>query len=217
MAKDIAIALNNGSINSAVAAALAAQKYRLILLFADTGAVPAAGIRSAYEQQVAHFKPYREHTLAMPYLASLQTTNVSAAADPRVGGQLPPQLLSLLPLLGAAAAFAGHYQASAIYLGLRVGSNADDLAQATEYVQIINELIQLPCGQNELEIATPLLELESWQVVDVGFQVSAPLDRTWSCAEDGSEPCWACRPCHARESAFQQAGKPDPLRVMKKA
>ena len=31
----------------------------------------------------------------------------------------------------------------------------------------------------------PLLELEPWQVVDLGFQVAAPFEKTWSCTEDG--------------------------------
>ena len=73
-------------------------------------------------------------------------------------------------------------------------------------------LRNLPCDQPDLEVHAPLLELEPWQVVDLGFQVSAPFEKTWSCGEDAGEPCWACRGCRAREAAFQQAGKPDPLR-----
>jgi len=50
MAKDLAIILNNGSINSAVTTALAAQKYRVVLLYAEVGRQswpPSAdGIRS---------------------------------------------------------------------------------------------------------------------------------------------------------------------------
>src|SRR5947208_3486975 len=90
------------------------------------------------------------------------------------------------------------------------------IAHATEYAQIWNELIQMPCNHAEVTVEMPLLELEPWQVVDVGFQVSAPFDRTWSCLEGGSEPCWACKGCRARESAFQQSGKADPLRVVRK-
>jgi 7-cyano-7-deazaguanine synthase len=74
------------------------------------------------------------------------------------------------------------------------------------------ELVQIPCGQPELDVVAPLLELEAWQVVDVGCQVAAPLERTWTCLADGAEPCWACRGCRARDAAFQQAAKPDPAR-----
>jgi 7-cyano-7-deazaguanine synthase in queuosine biosynthesis len=112
--------------------------------------------------------------------------------------------------------YAVFYKAAAVYFGFRVGGSGDELAAATEYGQIWNEMIQMPCGVKETEVITPLLELEPWQVVDVGFQVNAPLDKTWSCLEEGTEPCWACPGCRGREKAFQQAGKVDPLRMARK-
>jgi 7-cyano-7-deazaguanine synthase len=218
MAKDLAIVLNNGSLNSAVTTALAAQKYRPIMFYAELSAGSGSRMRAAYDQQVAHFRPYREHSVSMPFLSALQPPGQSQAlaVDPRQTGLLAPHLLHLLPLVAAAVPLAAHYQASAVYLGLRIGSNADDLAQATEFVQILNELVQLPCDQPELDIVAPLLELDAWQVVDVGHQVGAPLDRGWSCSEESPDPCWACRGCRLREAALQQAGKPDPLRLIRK-
>ena len=223
MAKDLAIVLNSGGINSAVATALAAQRYRPILLHvvgaqpAEAGSTQPSRTRVAFDQQVAHFKPYREHVLPMPYLSQLATPAapkpVPSASDPRQPAPVSPQMLGLLPMLAAAAQFAANHHAAAIYLGMRIGANPDELAQATEYVQIWTELVQSPCGLAELEIFAPLMELEPWQVVDLAFQVNAPVDRTWSCVNDGGEPCWACRGCRSREAAFQQAGKPDPLRA----
>ena len=78
-------------------------------------------------------------------------------------------------------------------------------------------MIQIPCGLGEMELLAPLLELEPWQVVDVGFHVAAPFERTWSCLEETSEPCWVLPRLPRREAAFQQAGKPDPLRVVRKS
>ena len=218
MAKDLAVVLNNGSINSAVITALAAQKYRTVLVFAETGDAPGARSRAAYDQQVSHFKPFREHSLSMPYLAvAEQSKEVAAAAnDPRHPTPIAPALIELLPLIATAMRFAAHHQGHAVYLGLRLGANADALAEATEYAQIWNEMMQLPCNQPELMLEMPLLELESWQVIDIGFQTAVPFEKTWTCSESGSEPCWACKACRAREAAFQQAGKPDPLRVMRK-
>ena len=220
MAKDLAIVLNNGSINSCVTTALAAQRHRLTLLHAEIGQGSGTRGRAAYDQQVGHFKPYREHSLPMPFLAAVQEPRnqaVALASDPRAQtANLGPQMLDLLPLIAAAVRYATFYHAAAIYLGFRVGGSGDELATATEYTQIWNELIQMPCGQKELELITPLLELDAWQVVDVGLQVNAPLDKTWSCLEEASEPCWACPGCRAREKAFQQAGKVDPLRLTKK-
>lgn len=218
MAKDLAIVLNNGSINSAVTTALAAQKFRPILLHAEIAQQAGSRARAAYDQQVAHFKPYREHALPMPFLAQVQsaTQQAPAVADPRQHAAIGGQLLDLLPLVSAAVRYAVHYQAAAVYVGLRVGSHAEELAQATEYAQIWSDLLQNPCGQPDVDLVAPLLDLEPWQVVDLGFQVNAPFDRTWSCLEDTSDPCLACRGCRGREAAFQQAVKADPLRVVRK-
>jgi 7-cyano-7-deazaguanine synthase len=219
MAKDLAIVLNSGSINSAVTNALAAQRHRLVLLHAEFGQ-GGARARAAYDQQVAHFKPYREHSLPMPFMDLVRDPKnvLAVASDPRAQvANLGPQMLDLMPLVAAAVRYAAFYKAAAVYFGFRVGGSGDELAAATEYGQIWNEMIQMPCGVKELEVITPLLELEPWQVVDVGFQVNAPLDKTWSCLEEGTEPCWACPGCRGREKAFQQAGKVDPLRMVRKS
>lgn len=216
MAKDLAVVLNNGSINSAVVTALAAQKYRPVMIFAD--AVTGAGgrMRAAYDQQVTHFKPYREYSVPIAHAGTAPVQNAPTVTDPRQGPNISPQLLELLPLLALAVKSAAHHQAAAIYFGLRVGPGVDELATATEFCQIWNEMIQMPCGLGEMELQFPLLELEPWQVVDVGFQVGAPFERTWNCLEETSEPCWACRGCRARDAAFQQAAKADPLRAVRK-
>lgn len=217
MARDLAIVLSSGGLNGAVAAALAAQKYRLVMLFAEMNCEPGPRLRTAHETQLAHFKPYREHVIPVASISGgkFSTEAAAAANDPRQPPALGPRLLDMLPLIAAAAQYAAHYQAMAIYWGLRVGPDTDELAQATEYIQICNELIQLPCGRPEVELVAPLLELEPWQVVDVGFQASAPFERAWSCMENAEQPCWACRGCRARELAFQRSAHPDPLRIKK--
>ncbi len=214
MAKDIAIVLACGSISSAVACALAAQKYRLVMLHAETSPTPPARERASYDLQVGHFKPFREHTVAMPWLAGMQghhrSGEMRSPADPA------GKLVDLLPLAGVASRFAAHYQAMAVYAGLRLGPDEKALARATEFVQVWNELLQMPLSLGELEFHTPLVELEPWQVIDLGIQVNAPLDKTWSCDFDNPDPCGTCVGCRARDAAFAQAARPDPLKSVKR-
>ncbi len=219
MAKDLAIVLNSGGVNSAVVTAMAAQKFRLVMLHAEGHGLSSPRTRVTYDQQSAHFKPYRDHPMPIPYLSTITSTEQPSAgmvADSRNPSTSVAQMVDLIPLIAGAIKFGIYYRATKIFVGLRVGGQGDELAKATEYTQIWNELIQLPCSQPELEIETPLIELEPWQVIDVGFSLNTPFDRTWSCVEEGSEPCWACRGCRAREAAFQQSAKPDPLRGLKK-
>jgi 7-cyano-7-deazaguanine synthase len=219
MAKDLAIVLNNASINSAVATALAAQKFRPILVHAEVAKLdPPSRRKAAYDAQVAHFKPFREHTIPMPFLNLTQDKTLagSISNDPRSAQPILPALREMVPLIGAAVTMAMAYEAAAIYVGLRVGPTTEDLAQATEFFQIWNEMLQLTLGRPELEIQAPLLELDAWQVIDLGFQVNAPLEKTWSCIEDQADPCGACRGCRARDAAFMQAAKPDPMKQARK-
>jgi 7-cyano-7-deazaguanine synthase len=214
MAKDLAIVLNNGSINSAVATALAAQKHRLILIHFEITKGAHSRVRSAYDQQIEHFKPYREHSIELPFLAGIGDN--AAAADPRLMAAQAQQRLELMPMIGIAGRLAAHYQAAAVYLGLRIGSG-EELAAATEFGQIWNEMWQMSCGQTELELVLPIAELEAWQVVDLAYQVNAPLEKTWSCIDQGPEPCGSCRGCRNRQAAFAQASRSDPIAVGRKA
>ena len=221
MAKDLAIVLNNGSVNSAVATALAAQRHRVVMLFAQMGvgdADPSAGPRAAFDKQVAHFKPYRDHVLDLSFLVDAREVvrQSPAPVDPRYVPPAGPRLMELVPLVGVALRFAAHHQAAVVHVGLRVGPTGDALVSATEFGQVWTELVQLPCGLPELSVELPLLELDPWQVVDVGTQAGVPFDRTWSCERPGPDPCWACAGCRAREAAFHRAAKPDPLRVVRK-
>lgn len=209
MPKDLAVVLNSGSVNSAVITALAAQKYRPILIHAEVSHGASPKLRAAYDQQLEHFKPYREHSIELPFLAGISDN--AAASDPRMAAVQAMQRMDLTPLIAIAGRLAAHYQAAAVYLGLRVGPGGDELAGATEFGQIWNELWQMACGQSELELVMPLLELEAWQVVDLAYQVSAPLEKTWSCVENGNEPCGNCRGCRSRQAAFAHGVRSDPL------
>lgn len=215
MPKDLAVVLNSGGVNSAVVTALAAQKFRIVMLMVETDGPIEARCRTAFEQQVAHFKPFREQVLPMPFLGPLRGDAAAGthAADPRAVSSVTPQLIELLPMVAVALRFAISYQAGALFVGLRLGNVADEMVRATEFGQVFGELVQLPCDQPELNVEMPLLELEPWQVVDLGAQVAAPFEKTWTCQSNATEPCWACRACRAREAAFQQAAKADPLRA----
>lgn len=216
MARDLAIILSDGGVNATIAAALAQQRYRLVMLRTErSDREPSMAQRAAYEQQIAYFKPYREHLVIFNGATGEPAESEPAVNDPRQPALLAPRLLEMLPLIATAAQYAAHYQAVAIYLGLRIGPDTDDLAQATEYIQIWNELIQIACAKPDIQLSAPLLELEPWQAIDLGFQVAAPFERTWSCTESAEQPCWACRACRTRIAAFQRSAHPDPLRVKK--
>src|SRR3712207_7752052 len=74
-------------------------------LFPYTTLFRSSRVRAAYDLQVGHFKPFREHTLPMPWLTAVQPSARTAAtqtpADPRLHAPVGPQMVDLLPLISA--------------------------------------------------------------------------------------------------------------------
>jgi 7-cyano-7-deazaguanine synthase len=206
MAKELAVILNDGSIDAAVTTALASQKHRIALVHTVADDAIAPRRRAAFDAQAGHFTAQKIWIIPL--------TGLQPEIKPEES--LPRTLLSLLPSIALTIQAAVRWDASSIYLPLRTGSSADDLARGSEFTQIFTELLQLPCARENVEILTPLLELEPWQVIDLASQIDAPLQFTWSCQTPGLTPCNLCPFCKAREAAFLRAVKPDPLRSDKR-
>lgn len=210
MARELAIVLVNGSISSTVALSLAAQRHRPIAVFAESTSPANSRVVQAVDDVAAAAKAYRVHRLPAGLALGKSDARPAGTAEPRGRDATVAALLDLLPILGAGLRLAAHHHATALYLGHRVGNDADAIARITEYAQIWSELVQVPCDRPNLEIMMPLLELDAWQVIDLGVQVDAPLGLAWSCYGGGNEPCGSCAGCVARDAAFVRSGRPDP-------
>ncbi|MGB8779897.1 MAG: 7-cyano-7-deazaguanine synthase QueC [Candidatus Bathyarchaeia archaeon] len=63
----------------------------------------------------------------------------------------------------------------------------------------------------EMKIETPLLFKNKREIVELGMQLKAPLELTWSCYAGEEVPCGRCDACLLRAKGFQEAGIEDPL------
>ena len=61
----------------------------------------------------------------------------------------------------------------------------------------------------KIEIINPILNLSKAQIIKLGKELDAPIHLTWSCYQEGDEPCGACESCQIRSSGFEQAGFQD--------
>lgn len=59
-------------------------------------------------------------------------------------------------------------------------------------------------------IETPLLEKTKREIVELGRTLGVPYELTWSCYQDGPQPCGVCDSCLFREAAFRALGMEDP-------
>jgi len=58
---------------------------------------------------------------------------------------------------------------------------------------------------------TPLIGLRKAEIVQLGLELGAPFDLTWSCYSREDAACGLCESCALRLRAFAAAGTPDPI------
>jgi len=65
--------------------------------------------------------------------------------------------------------------------------------------------------ETSIKIMTPLINLYKKDIIKMGVELKSPLHLTWSCYENGNEPCLKCDSCILRSRGFKQADITDPI------
>ena len=114
-------------------------------------------------------------------------------------------------LISAAAAIAISLGADAICYG----AHADDAAGRAypdctpEFYAAMDTAIYEGSGKL-CHLEAPLLNKNKAQIVELGLNLGAPYQYTWSCYEGGDRPCGECGTCIDRANAFKANGVDDP-------
>jgi 7-cyano-7-deazaguanine synthase len=214
MAKAPAIVLSSGGLHSLICAGVAAREYRIALLHVKDYRPTHVQALAAFEKQVGHLKPLKSWIVEAPFIRQTalppETTGVvtSTSSDPQAG--LIP--LRELHLLSMAVGFARQLRAGTIFWGIQHEPRAADaMARHIELVQIYNQMLEVMGGEPALTVRTPLLGLEDFQAIELGYQMSLPYSASWTCQMPGETPCMSCPACSRRIRAFRAAQLADPL------
>lgn len=96
-----------------------------------------------------------------------------------------------------------------------IGAHADDAAGnayadcSVDFVKRMDEAISIGTYE-KVRVWAPLVRLNKTQVVEIGLNLKAPYQYTWSCYEGGKKPCGTCGTCIDRQKAFEANGSTDP-------
>ena len=112
---------------------------------------------------------------------------------------------------GIAAHFAERVGANRIYGG-HIKSDALRFQDASEaFFEKFNTLLSNHLVSKGVQVTTPLIRFEKYEVVRLGGDLGVPFEFTWSCYGEGPKPCGECEACKERKQAFIRAGLSDPL------
>ena len=132
-------------------------------------------------------------------------------ARPEVGAQIPVTYVPFrnAHFLSAAVSWAEVLGAELIYVGAVQQDSSGYPDCRPEYYQAFNEVIRTGTKEGKIRIETPLIALRKFEIVQLGLEIGAPFDLTWSCYRREDQACGSCDSCALRLRAFAAAGAQD--------
>lgn len=79
-----------------------------------------------------------------------------------------------------------------------------------EFIARFNDVLPFAVADGKrVRVVMPVGNLMKHEIVAMGHQFGAPLDKTWSCYRAGEQHCGTCGPCFMRRTAFKINGLPE--------
>ncbi|MFZ0639070.1 MAG: 7-cyano-7-deazaguanine synthase QueC [Candidatus Acidiferrales bacterium] len=219
-AREKAVVLLSGGMDSCVTAAIANETHALALLHASYGQRTEGRERRAFEE-IAEFYGVREKLVvrldALREIGGSALTDEDIPVPENLGGDSSEIPVTYVPFrnahfLSVAVSWAEVIGATAIFVGAVSEDSSGYPDCRPEYYHVFSELIRVGTRpQTRIEICTPVIHMRKSEIIRRGMELKAPLGRTWSCYQAEEEACGACDSCRLRLRAFAEAGYADPI------
>lgn len=121
--------------------------------------------------------------------------------------------------LSFALSYAEAIAAERVYIGVNSLDYSGYPDCRPDYIAAMQAVFRLGTRQGRegqpIQIATPLINLQKTEIIELGNQLGVPWEKTWSCYSDGGGvppvACGVCDACQLRLAAFGKLGQIDPL------
>ena len=71
-----------------------------------------------------------------------------------------------------------------------------------EYLEEFNELINV-ASPDDIKIKAPCIDLNKQEIIELGLNIDAPIELSYSCYKGDEKPCGVCESCMRRKRAFK--------------
>ncbi len=222
--KTRAVVLLSGGMDSCVCAALAARDH-------DAAAVHVSYGQRTEERERRAFLAICDRLHIRDRLVvrneALRAIGGSALTDDRIAvPESAPHIGHSIPVtyvpfrnahfLAVAVSWAEVRGADKVYIGAVQQDSSGYPDCRPEYFRAYNEVVRTGTREGRIEIVTPLIGLRKAEIVQLGLELGAPFDLTWSCYSREDAACGVCESCVLRLRAFAAAGTPDPIAYVPK-
>jgi 7-cyano-7-deazaguanine synthase len=214
-----AVVLLSGGMDSCVCAALAARDYNAAALHVDYGQRTEERERSAFNGICDRLGIRDRLMIRNPVFRAIGGSALTdesievPVAGKEIGQEIPVTYVPFrnAHFLAAAVSWAEVIGAEKVFIGAveQDSSGYPDCRPA--FYTAFNQTIQAGTREGRIEVVTPLIHLRKAEIVQLGLELGAPFDLTWSCYSREDRACGVCESCVLRLRAFEAAGARDPI------
>lgn len=218
--KNRAVILLSGGMDSLVTTAIAQKENdEIYFLHANYGQITEVKEQECFDNLVAHYKPAGILNVDLSYMRSIGGTSLIDTSmeitDHKEGEDEVPN--TYVPFRNAnliviATSWAEVIGANRIYIGA-VEEDSSGYPDCREsFFTSFNKTIDLGTkDETKIEILTPIIHNTKAEIIQIGKELNAPFQFSWSCYRDNEEACGTCDSCYLRLNAFKMIGMEDPI------
>jgi 7-cyano-7-deazaguanine synthase len=213
-----AVVLLSGGMDSCVCAALAARDYDASALHVSYGQRTEDRERQSFlaicdRLNIGEKLIVRNDALRAIGGSALTDEAIAVPTSRAIGHDVPVTYVPFrnAHFLSVAVSWAEVLGAEKIFIGAveQDSSGYPDCRPA--YYDAFNRVIKTGTKDGNIEIVAPLIALRKAEIIQLGLELGAPFDLTWSCYSRQDQACGVCDSCVLRLRAFAAAGARDPI------
>jgi len=224
MAKDVAVVLVSGGMDSAVTLAIASQSCRVALLHLNYGQRTQKRELKAFKALSEFYHVEEKLIVDVGHLAqiggsSLTDATISVAQANLQSDEIPTSYVPFrnANLLAVATSWAEVIAARKIFVGAVEEDSSGYPDCRREFYDAFEKVIEAGTKPGtEIEIVTPIIHYKKDAIVRKGVELGVPFELTWSCYQREDIACGVCDSCGFRLRGFQIAGVNDPISYAKR-
>lgn len=215
-----AISVLSGGLDSVVATSILNEEYQINAIFFDYG-------QKSFKMEVQSAKNVCKELnieltiIKLDWLANLGNSALTSFNEiPKMDMDELNSELSIeksnkvwvpgrnMVFTAIANSFAESAGAESIIVGwdLEEANNFPD--NSIDFLNAFNNLLKIGTS-NKVKIIAPLMNMDKKEIVEIGYEVNAPMNLSFSCYDGKEFHCGVCESCLRRKRAFKDSNIPD--------
>lgn len=220
MAREKAVVILSGGLDSTVLAYYANRYYDLYILSFDYGQRHKKELLFA-EATAKRLNAKAFHRVNLNSITELLEGSALTSPDVSVPDghySAANMAVTVVPnrnaiMLSIAYGYAVSIGAKNVFAGVHAGDHEIYPDCRPDFIEVLDLALRLGnegFRDSGLRIQTPFVNETKAYVVETGANLGVPFDQTWSCYKGGEKHCGKCGTCVERQEAFHLAHVPDP-------